>query len=83
MGWGIFFEGWMNVAWEEAQQNYCSLLKSRHNSKMWAISLIKKLWIVAWDLWEHRNGILHQKDSLIDREEGARLDQKIQQAYYE
>jgi hypothetical protein len=72
MGWGIFFEGWMNVAWEEAQQNYCSLLKSRHNSKMWAISLIKKLWI-----------ILHQKDSLIDREEGARLDQKIQQAYYE
>jgi hypothetical protein len=27
--------------------------------------LIKKLWGVAWDLWEHRNGILHKKESQV------------------
>lgn len=22
---------------------------------------IRKLWEVAWDLWEHRNGIVHEQ----------------------
>ncbi len=32
-----------------------------------SLELIKKLWNVAWDLWVHRNSILH--NSLIAHEE--------------
>ena len=24
--------------------------------------MIRKLWQVSWDMWEHRNGILHNKE---------------------
>jgi hypothetical protein len=33
----------------------------RKTGKRWISSLIKKLWEIAWDLWEHRNGVLHDK----------------------
>jgi hypothetical protein len=26
------------------------------------VAVIKKLWDVAWDLWEHRNGFLHDAE---------------------
>jgi hypothetical protein len=29
----------------------------------WVSALIRKLWTVAWDQWEHRNSILHERDS--------------------
>jgi hypothetical protein len=32
-------------------------------------ALIRKLWQVAWDLWEHRNGFLHEADNnLVDQQ---------------
>jgi hypothetical protein len=82
MGWDSLLEGWQDSSWEETQQNYYSFLKSWHTGRRWAVSLIKKLWTVAWDLWEHRNRILHQKDSATSRIEKDTLDQKLRQAYY-
>jgi hypothetical protein len=32
---------------------------SRRLSKHWTSKLIKKLWDVVWDLWEHKNEVLH------------------------
>jgi hypothetical protein len=42
------------------------------------IELIKKLWGVAWDLWEHRNGILHKKETQI---QNHLLSQELQQLW--
>ena len=25
--------------------------------------MIRKLWEIAWDLWDHRNKVLHNKDT--------------------
>ncbi len=83
IGWRNFFEGWMSSAWEEAQHQHYVFIKSRHTGKRWAISLIKKLWQVAWDLWEHRNGILHKKECNLVQEESRRLDQRIRGAYFD
>ena len=33
--------------------------KSR-TGRRWAVALIQKLWDIAWDLWEHRNGHVHR-----------------------
>jgi hypothetical protein len=67
LGWQRFFEGWISVEWSSAQQAYYTLMKSRRTGKRWVISLIKKLWDIAWDLWEHRNGILHNATNLVFR----------------
>jgi len=34
-------------------------MRSRRSGFRWTVALIKKLQEVAWDMWDHRNGILH------------------------
>jgi hypothetical protein len=34
----------------------------RGSGYRWLSALICKLWQVAWDMWEHRNGIFHDKE---------------------
>jgi hypothetical protein len=43
----------------EAHYNTCG---ERKTGKLWVSALIRKQWEIAWDLWEHRNGILHDKN---------------------
>jgi hypothetical protein len=62
IGWNSFLEGWIGIEWEATQQAYYNLTRSKKSGKRWFVSLIKKMWEVAWDLWEHRNGIAHSKD---------------------
>jgi hypothetical protein len=33
------------------------------SGRRWVSALSRKLWTVAWDQWEHRNSILHERDS--------------------
>jgi hypothetical protein len=49
--------------------------KSFRSSQCWLSLLIWKMWQIAWDLWEHRNGYLHNKeDNLISQEVNKRLE---------
>jgi len=48
--------------------------RRRKSTRRWTVELIKKLWNISWDMWDHRNEALHQSadyqaeilDSLID-----------------
>jgi hypothetical protein len=78
-GWKNFFEGWPNMHWVKLQSHYFVVaLRSQQTGKRWMIELIKKLWGVAWDLWEHRNGILHKKDVQV---QNVILSQEIHQLW--
>jgi hypothetical protein len=72
-----FFEGWTHHEWEKLQEQYYSGIKSRRSSKRWATALITKLWNVAWDLWEFRNGVFHQKLNHSQLEDTNALDVKV------
>jgi hypothetical protein len=63
LGWRNFFEGMIATNWQVAQQVYLSRIGSRKSSKRWATSIIRKLWQIAWDMWEHRNGFLHARNT--------------------
>jgi hypothetical protein len=81
-GWRLFFEGWTDKGWEEAQQLYYSFLCSRRTGRRWVIALIKKMWQIAWDLWEHRNGILHEQQNAVSANAITELDRKLRISYY-
>ncbi len=81
IGWRRFFEGWISIKWTEAQQRYYNLIKSYRMVKRWTTALIKKLWEIAWDLWEHRNGILHETDNVVTSASLCRLDRKVTDTY--
>jgi hypothetical protein len=63
VGWQTMLEGMPVKGWEEVQQRYFVWRKKRQTGKRWLAAIIRKLWDVAWDLWEHRNGILHDCDT--------------------
>ena len=65
VGWQAMLEGMPVQGWEEVQQRYFVWRKKRQTGKRWLVAIIKKLWDVAWDLWEHRNGILHDSDTNV------------------
>ncbi len=65
IGWNLFLEGWIAKEWELVQQAYYQLIQSRRTGKRWLISIIKKLWQVAWDMWDHQNQILHEEENAV------------------
>jgi hypothetical protein len=65
IGWRRFFEGWIHHGWHLLQSSHYKFLKSRRSGKRWVVALIKKQWEIAWDMWEHRNGILHEKENVV------------------
>ena len=62
VGWQLLLEGRQVLEWEAVQQRYFEFEESRKTGRRWAVALIKKLWEVAWDLWEYRNSIVHHKE---------------------
>jgi hypothetical protein len=81
IGWRWFFEGWISHEWTKAQQAYYTSIKSLRTGIRWAIALIKKLWDIAWDLWEHRNGILHDSCNVVSENELRILDRNIKDVF--
>jgi hypothetical protein len=76
-GWRNFFEGLLLSDWRDAIQDYHRKLSSKKSPKRWISALIRKMWLIAWDLWEHRNGYLHNKEVslLIQQVDSAISDQ--------
>lgn len=65
-GWRNFFEGMILTDWQCVMNQQLKRMRSQKSSKRWVVLLIQKMWQVAWDLWEHRNGYLHnQEESLL------------------
>lgn len=52
-GWRNFFEGIWDSSWRETQALFLKRRGSRRSPKRWASAVIRKLWDIAWDLWEH------------------------------
>jgi hypothetical protein len=61
MGWKHFFEGRLHHRWREHMTTHYKNTGERKSGKRWISALIRKLWEIAWDLWEHRNGVLHDR----------------------
>ena len=48
-----------------------------NTGKRWITTLIKKLWQISWNMWEHRNGEFKNPESQASLREHNRLDALI------
>ena len=62
IGWKNFLEGLPSRKWQLLQQRHYNRIGSKRSARRWLIALLKRLNAIAWDQWEHRNGLLHHKD---------------------
>jgi hypothetical protein len=77
IGWRAFLEGCVLQAWAAKQQEYYVWLERKNTEKHWVTTLIKRLWQISWDMWEHRRGELKSPSSPALLREHARLDARI------
>jgi hypothetical protein len=82
-GWRNFFEGLLVTGWQKAISIHLARIGSPKSSKRWISALIRKMWQVAWDLWEHRNGYLHEaENSLISQQVNRDIDRQYQLGFH-
>ena len=79
IGWRQLMGGCLSVEWARVQQSYYQWRDIRRTGKRWAISLIRKLWEIAWDLWDDRNDLLHSTPLAADLNGAASLDKAIRE----
>lgn len=89
IGWGWVPLGLISPLWNEVQLSFHQETNKRYAlGKRWTTELIKKCWLISWDMWEHRNKILHgnaasaantEKKKAIDLQVTQELDKGISQ----
>jgi hypothetical protein len=67
IGWTAAFEGRWSKKWIDIQNRHFKNNRIRRTGRRWLTALIKKLWQVAWDLWEQRNGINQENQEAWQR----------------
>ena len=79
IGWRPFFGGFHSHKWGEIQHQHYVEIGSMKNGKRWHVQLAKKMMEIAWDMWEHRNGIKHSDESAANKTEHIYLNGKIKE----
>jgi hypothetical protein len=94
LGWRSFFEGRPAVGWSKAQESwFVQIGKPRRSGKRWLSAVIRKMQNVAWDMWQHRNQVVHDgvNGSIIQEmrekvrqelEIGPGLSDRLRKAHY-
>ena len=82
IGWRNFLLGHTAKQLEEWQQRHFDKKGSRNTGRRWAIELAKKLMGVCWDMWQHRNDVLHNDGQNFHRKvELAKADASIREEH--
>jgi hypothetical protein len=81
IGWTNLMLGRAAGEWASAQQDYLDHLGRRKTGKRWLIAITTKLLKISWDMWDHRNGILHHKDHPWKQAESEALNSRIEDEY--
>jgi hypothetical protein len=66
--------GQVGYRWKGIQQQYLEFIARRNTGRKWVRELIKKLWGVSWDMWDHRNDILHSTITPAKLRKIAKMD---------
>jgi hypothetical protein len=74
LGWGHFFEGRHHVQWRKDQEAVYLETNSKLTGKKWSSAIIRKVWEIAWKLWEHRNNTIYNKECIL---QGEIIDEKV------
>jgi len=81
LGWEGVLDGWLGIQWHLQQAAFWNQWKRKKSSKRWTTELIKKLWNIAWDMWDHRNGILHNADRPRDDILDSAINDQVRQFF--
>ena len=62
LGWNQFMKGRIVKDWAPIQEADFTRRRLRNSGKTWSAGLTSAIWELAWQMWDHRNEILHNTD---------------------
>jgi hypothetical protein len=77
-GWDNFFMGLPSLGWTTLQHLYLQRINSKQTGKRWLTAIIRKQWMIAWDIWNYQNGFVHDATTGV---EIAQVQQSIREEY--
>ena len=81
IGPNAFFEGCITYKWERIQKVHLQALHSKRSPSRWAKELIKKMWLISWDMWSNRNGWVHTEKIVREEQITQQLETDIEIIY--
>jgi len=75
------WDGSLSIEWRQQQEQLWKQVRSRKSSWQWMSEIIKKLWNIAWDMWEQRNDTLHKSEQNWEAILKCDTNNKIKQTY--
>jgi hypothetical protein len=79
IGWVPFLRGCISRKWEDAQDKWmvARATKWKRSSARWMQKLTVATWEVSWEMWDHRNSILHDPLHPWRQQELSDLNEQI------
>jgi hypothetical protein len=74
---GFFLEGSLAKAWLPVQAAYLISQASMKAAKTWASGLVRQLWKVAFQMWQHQNTWQHDESNPENSREHLVLDHQM------
>ena len=65
LGWHNFLQGFIPMEFRHCQRQHLLNIRSQKSDSLWIARMQNKVWLIAWDLWQHRNNLLHGDGSRI------------------
>jgi hypothetical protein len=81
IGWLNTISGFLGKSIIQQQDNYYKQLGMRRTGVGWANKIIQQFWQMIYQLWIHRNAILHKKGVIEEISGSALLDIEIEREY--
>jgi hypothetical protein len=81
LGWESFTCGQWHWSWHQVQHNYLQSLGHQKTGKRWLTMVLRQFFLMAWDMWLHRNHICNAPGGQRDQDRGRQTDPLIQEHY--
>jgi hypothetical protein len=81
IGWNNLFKGFISNQWKVIQKSHLEEIGSLKSPILWISRFQRRIWLIPWNLWQHRNGYLHNDGTTIHFHETVAIDQEITAEY--
>ena len=81
IGWKSFIDGFLTIRFRGIQEVCFKSNLIQNSSLKWKSDLQNRIWRIPWNMWSHRNHVLHQQGTTIHQEESQAIDSEIRLEY--
>ena len=81
IGWYNMTNGFISKKWRIIQRAHLRDIGSMKSPELWTARLQRRIWEIAWKMWQHRNDFLHSDGRTIHFQESAAINQEIRNEY--